>query len=93
MTFRSKFLGMLVMFTVSMQLVTICDAQTKSEPVTIFIECIDRRRYEVAQFQPRSHEDRCIRLKWPECHMARVVRSPEPCRLEFVGIGVTILPI
>jgi len=34
MTFRSKFLAMLVMLTVSMQLVTICAAQTKSEPVT-----------------------------------------------------------
>jgi len=34
MTFRSKFLATLVVLTVSMQLVTICAAQTKSEPVT-----------------------------------------------------------
>jgi len=33
-TFHSKFLAMLVMLTVSMQLVAICAAQTKSDPIT-----------------------------------------------------------
>ena len=35
MIFGSKFLAALVTLTVSMQLVTMCAAQTKSEPVTI----------------------------------------------------------
>ena len=35
MTFRSNFLATLVTLTVSTQLVTVCAAQTKSEPVAI----------------------------------------------------------
>jgi len=44
MTFRSKPLVMLVMLTVSMQLVTICAAQTKSETVTAVTRSAGRSR-------------------------------------------------